>query len=222
MALEQWAPRALEQAGENPSKTIQLKTDEGVIFETWSAPFPPADEWIAQAKAVIASIADESPAKKRVGLMFTAIGAASGEITTQCATSVMGKNAAADSMIGSGGATAKAFSDAFVGIVATMNAVNKAAKEMVENVTAANRALTDQIVDLREFAEAVQDQALVQKQQEGGMNEFLSQQLKDGAPLFMEAFSLWLDGQKTKSLATAGKAVVAGINGNPATNGVTS
>lgn len=222
MALEQWAPRVLEQSGDNAIKTIQLHS-EGLIFETWSVPFPPAAEWLEQARAVMASIAEESPKGKRVPLLFTAIGVASGEIATQCPTNVTGKNAAADTMIGSGGATAKAFADAFVGIVATMNAVNKAAKEMVENVTQANRALTEQIVDLREFAEAVQDQALVNKKNEQGVNEYLVQQLKDASPLMLEAFGLWLEGQKTKSLATAGKAVVAGINGsNPATNGVKS
>jgi hypothetical protein len=221
MALEQWAPRALEQAGDNATKTIQLHS-EGVIFETWSAPFPPADEWLAQARAVMESIASESPKGKRVPLMFTAVGATSGEITTQSATSVTGKNAAADTMIGSGGATAKAFADAFVGIVATMNAVNKAAKEMVENVTAANKALTEQIVDLREFAEAVQDQALVSKKQDASVNEYLTQQLKDASPLILEAFGLWLEGAKSKPLATAGKAVAGIINGSPAINGASS
>lgn len=222
MAIEQWAPRALDQTIENPTKTIQLSA-EGVIFETWGLPLPSLEEWLTQARAVMTAISEESPKGKRVPLLFTACGV-DGSITTQSATSVIGKNAAADSMIGAGGSTAKAFSDAFVGIVATMNAVNKAAKEMVENVTAANRALTDQIVDLREFAEAVQDQALTSKAQEGGMNDFIQQQLKDASPLMLEAFGLWLEGQKSKSLATAGKAVVAGINGSAATatNGVTS
>ena len=210
MAIEQWAPRALDQTIENPSKTIQLAA-EGVIFETWSSPFPSVDEWLNQARAVMASIAEESPKNKRVPLLFTAVGSVTNEITTQSATSVTGKNAAADAMIGAGGGTAKAFADAMIGIVATMNAVNKAAKEMVENVTAANRALTEQIVDLREYAQAVQDQALVDKKSDGTMNEFLVQQLKDASPLALEALSLFLESHKTKA-STAAKAVVTGIN----------
>ncbi len=224
MALEQWAPRALDQSREDPTKTIQLTAD-GRVFETWGAPFPPVEEWVTQARAVIMSIAEESPKGKRVELLFSCIGTTSNELTTTCPTSVTGKNAAADSMIGGGGNTAKAFSDAFVGIVATMNAVNKAAFEMVTNVTTANKALTEQIVDLREYFEAQQDEAIAAKARDSGpsANEFIIQQLKDAGPLAMEAFSLWLDGQKNKALATAGKAVVSGINGTPATtNGVST
>lgn len=209
MALEQWAPRALDQSIENPSKTIQLASD-GLIWETWATPFPPVDEWLSQARAVMAAFAEECP-KKRVPLLFTALNAA-GEISTQCPSSVMGKNAQADAMVGAGGGTAKAFADAMVGIVATMNAVNKAAKEMVENVTAANRALTEQIVDLREFAEATQDAALAEKKSEGTMNEFLVQQLKDASPLALEALGMFLESHKQKTIVGAAKAVVTGIN----------
>lgn len=206
MALEQWAPRALDQSIENPTKTIQLASD-GLIWETWSAPFPELGAFLEQAKAVMASFSEECP-KKRVPLLFTALGAG-GEILTQCPSSIMGKNAQADAMVGAGGGTAKAFADAMVGIVATMNAVNKAAKEMVENVTAANRALTEQIVDLREFAEATQDAALADKKSSGDMNEFLVQQLKDASPLALEALSMFLESKKTPSVV---KAVVTGIN----------
>ncbi len=209
MALEQWAPRALDQQIENASKTIQLATD-GMILETWSIPFPSLEDFLTQARAVVASCADESPKNRRVPLMFTAVGA-DGQITSQCASSTIGKNAQADAMVGAGGGTAKAFADAMIGIVATMNAVNKAAKEMVENVTTANRALTEQIVELRDFAEAVQDQRLAEKKTSGDMNEFLTQQLKDATPLALEALTLLLEGKKS-SIATTAKAVVTGIN----------
>lgn len=218
MALEQWAPRALDQALDNPTKTIQL-TSEGVVHETWGLPFPSLEDWLTQARAVIAMVAEESPKGKRVALLFAAVGKDTGEITTTCPSSVIGKNASADAMIGAGGNTAKAFADAFVGIVATMNAVNKAAKEMVENVTTANRALTEQIVELRDFAAAVQDAQLVEKKNESSVNEFMVQQLKDASPLALEAFGLWLEGQKKASSAVA-KAVVTGIN--HVTNGATS
>ena len=216
MALEQWAPRALDQSIENASKTIQLTTD-GMICETWALPFPALEQFLTEARAVMASVAGESPKGKRVPLMFTAVGA-DGQITSQCASSVTGTNAQADAMVGAGGGTAKAFADAMIGIVATMNAVNKAAKEMVENVTAANRALTEQIVDLREYAVEVQNAQLVEKKSAEGMNEFLTQQLKDATPLALEALSMFLESQK-KTLTTA-RAVVNGIN--QATNGVHS
>ncbi len=210
MALEQWAPRALDQSLPDPTKTIQLTAD-GRVFETWGLPFPPVEEWVTAARAVMASIAYESPKNKRVELLFSCIGANSNELTTTCPTSVMGKNANADSMIGAGGGTAKAFADAMIGIVATMNAVNKAAKEMVENVTTANAALTQQIVDLREYAEAVQDQRLIEKKSESTTNEWLMQQLKDASPLALEALSLFLESHK-KSTSAVTKAAVTGIH----------
>ncbi len=209
MALEQWVPRAIDQKLENPSKTIQLSA-EGVIFETWTAPFPDQAELIEAARAIIASIADESPKNKRVGVMLTAFGSSDGAITSQCATSCIGKNAAADSMIGAGGGTAKAFADAMIGIVATMNSVNKAAKDMLDNAMRANDSLTQQLIDQREFTDALQEEVVRSKQTEGGMNDFVVQQLKDAGPLAMEAFGLFLESHKNK--AKAAQAVVNGIN----------
>ncbi|MDE1994800.1 MAG: hypothetical protein KGI75_20015, partial [Rhizobiaceae bacterium] len=107
MALEQWAPRVLEQTGDNPTKTIQL-TSDGVLMETWSTPLPDEASFIDQARAVLAQFAEESPKGKRVPVLFTAIGV-DGNPTTQCPSSYIGKNANADALVGSGNGAAKAF-----------------------------------------------------------------------------------------------------------------
>ncbi len=91
MAFEQWAPQQLARKGEEAIKTIQLNA-EGMIYETWSAPFDAPDEFIVKAKAVLAALAGEAPKAKRIGLTFTALDD-KGQILSQCPSSVIGTNA---------------------------------------------------------------------------------------------------------------------------------
>jgi hypothetical protein len=207
MAFEQWAPRALAPDPTNETKTIQFSV-EGTIWETWKAPFPDAEEFTATAKAVIAMIADESP-KRRIAFLFTAFDQ-SDQIKTQCPGSVMGKNAQADALAGSGNGAAKAYADAMQGISAVMNTVLKAAKDMVENVTAANASLTEQIVDLRDYQRAKQDEELLAEKNSAGVNDFLITQLKEASPIALQALSMFLDSTAKKS--TTASVVKTGVD----------
>jgi hypothetical protein len=210
MALEQWAPRALEPDEANPTKAIQFSV-EGTIWETWKAPFPPADEFLATAKAVIAVIADESP-KRRIPWLFTAFDS-SDQIKTQCPGSVMGRNAQADALAGSGNGAAKAFADAMQGITAVMNTVLKASETMLVNAMRANDSLTEQIVDLRDYQRAKQDEELLAEKSNTGATDFLMAQLKEASPLALQALGLFLDGATKKTTAvTAVKAGAAALN----------
>jgi hypothetical protein len=217
MALEQWAPRALEPDESNPTKAIHLSVD-GTIWETWKAPFPPVEDFIAIVRAVLAVIADESP-KRRFGWLLTAFDAGD-QIKMQCPGSLMGKNAQADALAGSGNGAAKAFADAMQGITAVMNTVLKASETMLVNAMRANDSLTEQIVDLRDYQRAKQDEELLAEKSNTGASEFLMAQLKEASPLALQALGLFLDSASKKT--TAATAVQAGaaalktaLNGAP-------
>lgn len=218
MALEQWVPRALAPDETNPTKTIQFSV-EGTIWETWKAPFPDAEEFLGAAKAVIAAIADESP-KRRIPLLFTAFGA-DDQIKSQCPGSVIGKNAQADALAGSGNGAAKAFADAMQGITAVMNTVLKASETMLVNAMRANDSLTEQIVDLRDYQRAKQDEELLNQKADSGVNDFLLAQLKEASPLALQAASMFLESHAAKkspvvSAAQAGAAALnTALNGAP-------
>ncbi|HEY2405589.1 MAG TPA: hypothetical protein VGI10_06290 [Polyangiaceae bacterium] len=209
MAFEDWIPRLIAAAPDdaNPTKKIELSAD-GVPFESWTAPFPPADDLVNVAKAVISAIADESP-KRRVSLLFTAMGADS-QIKAQCPSSIQGRNAQADALAGSGGGAAKAFSEAMTAQASLMNTMLKSAENMVTYVTKVNESLTEQVCDLRDYQKAKQDLELLEKGNESGVSEFIMQQLKDASPLALEAFGLLLESQK-KSIAGAAQKVAAAV-----------
>lgn len=209
MSFEDWIPRLIAsvEADPNPTKKIELNAD-GVPFESWTAPFPPAEDLVTVAKAVISAIADESP-KRRVSLLFTAMGA-DGQIKAQCPSSIQGRNAQADALAGSGGGAAKAFSEAMQSQASLMNTMLKAAENMVVYVTRVNESLTEQVCDLRDYQKAKQDLELLEQGQNSGMSEFVMQQLKDASPLALEAASLFLESHK-KSIAGATQKVAAAV-----------
>ncbi len=211
MSFEDWIPRLIApvEGDANPTKKIELNAD-GVPFESWTAPFSAADDLVTVAKAVISAIADESP-KRRVSLLFTAMGA-DGQIKAQCPSSIMGRNALADSIAGSGGG-AKALTEAMQGQASLMNTMLKAAENMVVYVTKVNESLTEQVCDLRDYQKAKQDLELLEKGQESGVSEFVMQQLKDASPLALEALGLFLDSHKKSLAGTAQKVAAAVTNG---------
>jgi len=213
MALEQWAPRALEQTGEAATKTIQLSA-EGTIWETWSAPFKSPDEFVAAAQAVIAAFAAECP-KRRIPLLFTALDD-KGNIKTQYPSSVQGTNKDADALAGSGGGAAKAFSEAMQGQASLMNTLLAAAKNMVEYCTRVNESLTEQIVDLTAYKHAMQSAEIAAKDSESGVSDFILNQVKELSPMAMQALNLFLESQSKSPAASAAKsgiAAIAQING---------
>lgn len=212
-ALEEWIPTQLDPArGVN---TIQLAA-EGAVWETWGAPWPkdPA-EVVGWAKAVIAANAADCR-KGRVNLLFTALGA-DGQVRSTSASFCMGTNSAVDSLVGSGGGSAKAFSDSMQGAAALMNTLLASSKQFVEQVVRANESLTKQLVDLEEFKRAVLQAEVVAKTDDDKVPDFIVQQIKELAPQAQAAFALWMDSQQAKSLAAKatqkGIAAVAQING---------
>jgi hypothetical protein len=210
MALEDWVSSQLP--AERAIGTIQLAA-EGTVWETWGAPFGDPEAFLNGVKAVITANAAESR-KGRVGLLFTALGT-DGQIKSQFATHCMGTNANADSLVGSGGGSAKAFSDAMTGQASLMNTLLKAAQNMVEYVTLANKSLTEQLVDLQNYKHAMQQLELAEKADSAGVSDFLVTQLKENSPLVMQALNLLLEGATKNSAAAAPKAVAAvtSING---------
>lgn len=205
MSFEQWIPTQL--TAERGIKTIQLSA-EGAPWETWGAPWPSdAQEVVGWAKAVIAANAAESR-KGRVNLLFTAIGE-DGAVRASMASFCMGTNSAVDALVGSGGGSAKAFSDAMQGQAALMNTLLTSAKLFVEQVTKANESLTAQLVDLQEYKHAMQTAEIAVKADESGMSDFIMQQVKENSPLVMEALGLLLEGVKKSGAAAAPKAVAA-------------
>lgn len=225
MALEQWVPRALDQSSANPTKTIQLAADS-VIYETWSLPFPSAEDFIEQGKAVMAAYAEQSPKGKHVAVLFTAIGA-DGNITTQQPSSFIGKNQAADALVGSGNGAAKAFADSMALLVTSMNVILKAGYTMVEAQTKANESLVEQLVDMREYIKAIHEQEIERlarlAQQEPSRVELpaiIKEQLAAMLPQVQQAAGLYLDHLMTKKTeAAATTKAVTGIN-QATSNGV--
>lgn len=220
MALEQWAPRALEQKGDNPTKTIQL-TSDGVLMETWGSPLPDEAAFLEQARAVLAQFAEESPKGKRVPVLFTAIGT-DGNPTTQCPSSYIGKNSQADALVGSGNGAAKAFADSMALQVTSMNVLLTAGYKMVEAQTKANESLVEQLVDMREYIKAIHEaeidrlaklaEATPSGQQ---LPEVVREQLTAMLPLAQEAAGFWLESllQKKKAPTPATAPVAQVTNG---------
>jgi hypothetical protein len=206
MSFEQWLPEQIK--AEREIKTIQLSA-EGTIWETWSAPFTDPEAFVQGCKAVISVNAAESR-KGRVGLLFTAIGAA-GQIKSQCASSCMGTNAQADALVGSGGGSAKAFSDAMMGQASLMNTLLKAAENMVTYQARVNESLTQQIVDLTAYKQATMQAELEAKESASEVPDFIMTQVKELAPQAAAAFQLWIESQQSKSPAAK-----APKNGNAA------
>ena len=207
MSYEQWIPRILS-APPGP-KMIQFSAD-GTVWETWTPPYDP-DALLTTIKAVISSVADESP-KRRIPLLFTAF-AEDGTIWSQCPSSVMGRNAQADAIAGSGGGAAKAFSEAMTGQASLMNTMLKAAENLVVYVTKVNESLTEQVCDLRDYQKAKQDLELLEQGANSGMSEFVMQQLKDASPLALEAASLFLESHKKSIAERSANAVKTVTNG---------
>lgn len=222
MALEQWAPRALEQSSAMPAATIQLSANEGTVCETWSLPFPDLETFLEQARAVIGSVAEESPKGKRVPLMFTAL-TKDGQILTQQPSSCIGRNAAADSMIGAGNNAAKAFAESMTLQVASMNALLTASIKMVESQTKACESLTEQLVDHREYIKAIHEAEIERLAKAAAaapasgfdLPDSVKEQLTALMPLAQHAGELWLEKLMTKkNPSEAVKAAVAGVTQN--------
>lgn len=214
MALPEWAPRAISEG----TKTIQLSA-EGTIWETWSAPFKSAEEFVLQATAVVAAFAAECP-KRRIPLTYTALDA-QGTIVTQYPSSVIGLNKDADALAGSGGGAAKAFTEAMQGQAALMNTLLTSAKNFVEQVVKANESLTAQIVDLQEYKHAMMQAEVSAKESDSGMSELFLAQMKELMPQAGVAFQLFMDAQTAKAAkssaagAKTGIAAVQSLNGAP-------
>jgi hypothetical protein len=209
--LDEWVPLQLKP--EREIQTIQLSA-EGTIWETWGAPFGPEAEFLTGVKAVIAANAADSR-KGRVNLLLTAIGKDQ-QIKSTCGSHCMGTNSAVDSLVGSGGGSAKAFSDAMQGQASLMNTLLKAAENMIGYVTKVNESLTEQIVDLTAYKHAMQQAEIAAKDSDSGVSEFLLNQVKELSPMAMSALNLFLESQAKSPAATAAKtgiAAVAQING---------
>jgi len=205
MALREWAQRQFTlPEGANAVKTVQL-TAEGAIWETWHAPFPELETFLTEADNVVRVFAEECP-KRRIPILYTAIDQQGG-ITSQQPGSVMGKNAQADALAGSGNNAAKAFADAMAGITGVMKTVLAAADHMVQTLSTSHEKLANQLHESYEYQRAKQEAELVEQKDNHDLNQYLIEQVKGVLPLAMEAWEI-SQAEKKKSLAST---VVNGV-----------
>lgn len=210
MALRDWVQRTIgvKEGDELAIKTVQLTADGGVVIETWQQPFGTVEQLESEFTAVLDQLATESP-KRRVPVMFTAI-AGDGQIKSQCPHSIMGKNAAADALVGSGNNAAKAYSEAMEGLTRVMKAVLDSARVQVESVTKTCQAQAEHIFELHELERARQQLELKTTEDTSGVNAYIGEQIKEGLPLLLKAGEIFLSQRGTaaaKVVSTAGAAV---------------
>lgn len=201
MALREWALKNLSKdAAEEGAKpaVIRLSSD-GAQWETWSAPFPDLETFLAEAEAMKAAIADECPIR-RVPLMFSAE-TASGSILSQYPTSVQGKNKQADALAGAGNGAAKAFAEAMEGISRVVVATLKSAEVQIATVTRTLESQATQIHDLIEYHRTKQELEIVESKSNNNTQELVMAQVKEVLPLIPEALKFWLDDRAKSSAA---------------------
>lgn len=229
MALDDWAQRTIARIpspkeGEaiDPAAIVTITlAAEGAVLESWAAPFPDVAEWLNEAKAVIASYADEWP-KRRVPLLFTAC-TASGDIKTQCPTSVQGKNANADAALIGGGASApKAFADAMTGLSQLQVSILKAAKDMIDTQQAIIKQKDEQIHAFAEYFRVKQEVEATEAKQSSDASGYILEQVKAVLPLGLEAASVFVEERKQALSAKAASVAVAAVKPNPSNGAITS
>lgn len=234
MALRDWAQRTLERrtspAAEgdaegvvDPQAIVSISlTAEGTVWESWQAPFADWTTFVNEAEAVIASYAEECP-KRRVPLLFTAQ-TASGEIKTQCPSSVMGKNQQADALVGSGNNSVKAFSDGMHGLAGVLTALTKSQKEQVESLMKTIAQLQtiieqkdEQIHAFAEYFRVKQEVEATEAKNSADASTYILDQVKALLPLGVSAAEVFIDERKKSLASSVVKAVAQAAAVTPTT-----
>ncbi len=201
MGLREFAQRILTPAPESTepaAKLVRLSSD-GAVWMTWEPPFPELEVFLAEAEAVRASIAEESPVR-RIALMYTAETGA-GLVLQQFPSSVQGKNKAADALAGSGNNAAKAFAEAMEGITRVLVAVTKSQESHVISLTRTLESQAEQIHELIDYHRAKQELELTEQKSDNNAQALVMAQIKDVLPLVPQALELFLTERKNSQAA---------------------
>jgi hypothetical protein len=93
MNLQEWAERqfkVVEQDGACVAAVKLVTAHDNEVWETWTAPFPPAEEWAVGAETFLRSLENEWP-NRGVSVCFIAT-TAQGEVLSKLPRKVQGKN----------------------------------------------------------------------------------------------------------------------------------
>jgi len=149
--VRQWALRFVPDKADEDSRTKRIRVStETAILDTWDAPFAGRDAWCEEMEALLACTADQLPIRRH-GITFTAEDA-TGNVLSQCLTSVQGKNKEAADMGGTNGV--KALADAMNSIAATADKVLATARLQCDSLGKTVAALSDEVQDLHTLARA--------------------------------------------------------------------
>lgn len=149
--VRQWALRFVPDKADEESRTKRIRVQtETTILDTWDAPFTGREAWCEEMEALLACTADQLPIRRH-GITFTAEDA-TGNVLSQCLTSVQGKNKEAADMGGTNGV--KALADAMNSIAATADKTLATARLQLDSLGKTVAGLSDELLDMHNLARA--------------------------------------------------------------------
>lgn len=197
--LQNWAEnsiRVVDEKGDGTAR-IRLVSQDGSCWQTWDAPFPKPEDWVADAEALCAELAEDFSGE--VHCMFIAE-SASGTVRSQCPRKIAGKQrkGANGTTFGQQGAPLQAMYEAQARTVErTLQSANvqlEVLTRTVESQAKANSELLDFIRVRNEH------DALDRAEQSSDVQQMLGQLLEQ-APLLLE---LAMAKKKGKTAAAGG------------------
>jgi hypothetical protein len=144
------------------TKRIRLTSSDGATWEVWEAPFPPVDQWIQEADALVGELANEWPAK-RVQVMFVAEDA-SGGVRSQCPKTVLGKNKSASDMFGN---DSRALTQSMEAQATTMERILGSANSQIGVLTKTVDTLGEQVHQLLDYIVQREEHEALRKAERG-------------------------------------------------------
>jgi hypothetical protein len=214
--VRQWAQRFVPEKADEESRTkrIRVQSDTQVI-DTWEAPFPSREDWCNEMEALLACTADQLPIRRH-GITFAAEDA-SGQVLSQCLTSIQGKNKEAAETGANG---IKAVADAMNAVAATMDKVMASGRAQLDAATKAFAAISEEVQDLHELHRRKRALETVEDGGDSAIGQVAIAKLEQYAPAILELTEMWLQTKganpSTNSAVKAITQAVAHTNGKAA------
>jgi hypothetical protein len=206
--VRQWALRIVPEAADADSKVKRIRCQTDVqVLDTWDAPFLGRDSWCEEMEALLAMHAEVLPARKHT-VMFSAEDSA-GNILSQTATTILGKNKEAQEFNANNGV--KAFADAMQSLSTTMEKVLHTARVQCDSVGKTCETLAE---GYQKMVEIVKEKADEEVANAGGDDGVLDQvgeniarqalaKLDEYGPTLLELGKLYLQNRSPAASAIA-------------------
>lgn len=197
--LQNWAENSIRTVDEKGDGTarIRLVSSDGSTWQTWDAPFPKPEDWVADAEALCSELAEDFAGEVQCAFIAES---ASGTVRSQCLRKISGKQRKGPNGTGFGGqgAPLQAMYEAQARTVErTLQSANvqlEVLTRTVESQAKANSELLDFIRVRNEH------DALDRAEQSNDVQAMLGQ-LMEQAPLLLE---LAMSKKKNKTAAAGG------------------